>query len=76
MNSITIRASKTPNKRTSYATFFYSEVDGYEQPQLIGTYTTENGSFVEMGRLIDNWIRHNSTPVDMERKELRKENDK
>lgn len=70
MNSLTIRKSKDPRHRTSYAMFFYSCVDKLEQPQLIGTYTTPNGSFVEVGRVIDNWCNHNSLPLNTERKEL------
>jgi len=74
MNSITIRKSKNPKRRTSYSLFFYSHRDGYIAPQLIGTYTTDNGSYVELGRTIDNWLTHNSIPADMETKNLKSEN--
>ncbi len=70
MNSITIRKSANPKKKTSYALFFMSSVDNKTEPQLFGTYTTNNGSYVEVGRIINDWLTHNSVPAEMERKEL------
>lgn len=71
MNSITVRKSGNPNKKTSYCCFFYqsSELPN-DNPKLVGQYTTTNGSYVELGRMIDSWLNHNSIPVEMERKEL------
>ena len=70
MNSITIRKSANPKKRTSYALYFYTAVDNKVEPSLFGTYTTENGSYVEVGRIINDWLSHNSIPADTELKKL------
>ena len=70
MNSITIRKSSNPKKKTSYALFFMTAVDNKQEPQIFGTFTTDNGSYVEVGRIINDWLTHNSVPAEMERKEL------
>lgn len=73
MRDIIIRASANPERKTSYAVFFRKTVDKSPAPVVIGSWTTENGSILELGRLVYNWIRYNTVPEEMERVNLNPE---
>lgn len=64
MNSLTIRKSRNPEKKNSYAIFFYDDNN------QIAKYTTPNGSFLEVGRVIDAWCNHDMLPRLSEKVEL------
>lgn len=63
-NSVLIRPSINPKTPTSFAVFFYRD------DVLIGNAITKNGSFVEVGRIVNGWCHHDLIPVDTTKKEL------
>lgn len=67
MNSIYIRKSKGANKNT-YAVFFYIGIG--PTAKCIGSYQTPNGSVVDLGKVIHNYLHFDSVPVGMIRKTL------
>lgn len=63
LNGIYIRKSANPLKKTSYAVYFR------QGDSWIGRFVTDNGNIVDLGHIINNFLNHESVPMDMEKYE-------
>lgn len=62
-SGIYIRKSGNPLKKTSYAVYFR------QGNNWIGRFVTDNGNIVDLGHIINNFLNHESVPMDMEKYE-------
>jgi len=58
MKSIIIRKSKNPDKKTSYALFFQCD------SRITHRFVSKNESVVDVGHIINNYLNHDSVPVE------------